>query len=81
MRGRLPLSVRESAPRGGGEPRYVNEAQGQEPPEPQWRAEAEAAGRQEPGPSVDGGNPRNLIRRLPGQPVSVCSSRTGGRGA
>lgn len=37
--------------------------------------------RQKPGPSVDGGNPRNLIQRLLGRSVSVCSTRTDGRGA
>lgn len=35
--------------------------------------------RQEPRPSVDGGNPRNLIQRALGRSVSVCSTRTGGR--
>lgn len=35
--------------------------------------------RQELRPSVDGGNPRNLIHRALGHSVSVCSTRTGGR--
>lgn len=35
--------------------------------------------RQEPRPSVDGGNPRNLIQRALGRSVSVCSTRSGGR--
>lgn len=33
------------------------------------------------GPSVDGGNPRNLIHRVLGHSVSVCSTRVEGRGA
>jgi len=67
------------------EPHYVNRVQGHVPVKPQCRArsetEAEAVGRQKPGPSVDGGNPRNLIHRVVGDSVSVCSTPTDGRGA
>lgn len=64
------------------QPHYVNQVQERVPiNRSAVRAEKKAAAfeRQEPRPSVDGGNPRNLIHRAPRRSVSVCSPRTGGR--